>query len=89
MLATQVMARMRKVFERELSLQWLFEHPTIKGMGGVIERVFQGAGESSIPPLVNEAGVEQSSCRMRRSGCGLWSNWSIAAARTTYLWRCG
>ncbi|HZD94579.1 MAG TPA: condensation domain-containing protein, partial [Candidatus Sulfotelmatobacter sp.] len=55
LLATRVMARMRKVFERELPLQWLFEHPTIAGMATVIEGVLREQERASIPPLVKRS----------------------------------
>jgi FkbM family methyltransferase len=50
LLATQLMSRVREAFGVEVSLRELFEGPTIRELGAVIERAL-GAGAGAAPPI--------------------------------------
>jgi amino acid adenylation domain-containing protein len=51
LLATQVMSRVRESFGVEVGLRVLFEHPTVRGLGEVIEERLRGAAELEAPAI--------------------------------------
>jgi amino acid adenylation domain-containing protein len=55
LLATQVMSRVRESFGVEVGLRVLFEHPTVRGLGAVIEEKLRGAEELPAPAIMKVA----------------------------------
>ncbi len=51
LLATQVMSRVRETFGVEVGLRGLFERPTVRGLGEVIEEKLRGAEELEAPAI--------------------------------------
>ncbi len=51
LLATQVMSRVRETFGVEVGLRVLFERPTVRGLGEVIEEKLRGAEELEAPAV--------------------------------------
>jgi amino acid adenylation domain-containing protein/FkbH-like protein len=51
LLATQVMSRVRETFGVEVGLRVLFERPTVRGLGEVIEEQLRGAGGQVAPAI--------------------------------------
>ena len=53
LLATQVLARLQPLFEVPLKLRWIFESPTVAGLGAAIERALSASGAEGAaePPL--------------------------------------
>jgi amino acid adenylation domain-containing protein len=52
LLATQVMSRVRETFGVEVGLRVLFERPTVRGLGEVIEEQLRGAVGQVVPPIL-------------------------------------
>src|SRR5829696_1909941 len=52
LLATQVMSRVRESFGVEVGLRVLFEYPTVRGLGAVIEEKLRGAEELAAPAAI-------------------------------------
>jgi amino acid adenylation domain-containing protein/FkbH-like protein len=55
LLATQVMSRVRESFGVEVGLRVLFEYPTVRGLGAVIEEKLRGAEGQTAPAIVKVA----------------------------------
>jgi acyl carrier protein len=51
LMATQVVSRVREVFEVEIALRKLFERPTIRGLGESIEEEMRGGGGVKSPAI--------------------------------------
>ena len=51
LLATQVMSRVRETFGVEVGLRVLFERPTVRGLGEVIEEQLRGAAGHAVPAI--------------------------------------
>ena len=51
LLATQVMSRVRETFGVEVGLRVLFERPTVRGLGEVIEEQLRGAAGHAAPAI--------------------------------------
>ncbi|MER6381350.1 amino acid adenylation domain-containing protein [Streptomyces sp. NPDC001250] len=51
LLATQMVTRVRREFRVEVSLRRLFDHPTLAGFAGVIERATSGGAAQSAEPI--------------------------------------
>ena len=51
LLATQVMSRVRETFGVEVGLRVLFERPTVRGLGEVIEEQLRGAAGQAAPAI--------------------------------------
>jgi amino acid adenylation domain-containing protein len=68
LLATQVMSRVRESFGVEVGLRVLFEHPTVRGLGEVIEEKLRGADGLEAPAVgkVNRGGELKLSYAQRR-----------------------
>jgi amino acid adenylation domain-containing protein/FkbH-like protein len=52
LLATQVMSRVRETFGVEVGLRVLFERPTVRGLGEVIEEQLRGAAGQAAPAIL-------------------------------------
>jgi amino acid adenylation domain-containing protein len=52
LMATQVISRVREVFQVELPLRALFEAPTVAALAAAIAEARRGAGAAVMPPLV-------------------------------------
>ena len=81
LLATQVVLRVRRALGVELPLRKLFEHPTVAGLTGVIERY--SGGREAVRQTAASAGNRVCPCRMHRGGCCLWISWNRGARPTT------
>ncbi|HEY2739331.1 MAG TPA: condensation domain-containing protein, partial [Thermoanaerobaculia bacterium] len=69
LLATQVISRLRTTFRVEMPLRALFEQPTVKGLGALIERILvetRGGSRPAPPPLMRMAGEPQLSFAQER-----------------------
>jgi amino acid adenylation domain-containing protein/FkbH-like protein len=53
--AVQVISRIRRAFQIELSVQALFESPTVAGLVSVIEKTQHGSGDDLAPPPIVHA----------------------------------
>ncbi|HEX8275247.1 MAG TPA: amino acid adenylation domain-containing protein [Longimicrobiaceae bacterium] len=49
--ATQIISRVRDAFDVELSLQAIFEHPTVAGLAGTVEELRASGATALIPPI--------------------------------------
>jgi amino acid adenylation domain-containing protein len=68
LLATQVISRVRELFSVEIELRVLFEHPTVRGLGEVIEeklRGEEGLAAPSIVPVGRDAALPLSFAQQR------------------------
>jgi len=85
LLATQVVSRVRESFGVEVELRVLFEHPTVRELGAVIEEKLRGGEGLAAPAMVKVSRAESWCCRLRSSDCGSWTSWSRGVVSTTSL----
>jgi amino acid adenylation domain-containing protein len=52
LLATQLVARARQVFNTEITLRALFESPTVAGFAAAVEESLRGGETAALPPLL-------------------------------------
>ena len=51
LLAAEVAAKLRDAFGRQLSVRDVFDAPTVAGLAGTLERMFQEDGKEDLPPI--------------------------------------
>ncbi|HTK08293.1 MAG TPA: amino acid adenylation domain-containing protein [Ktedonobacteraceae bacterium] len=84
LLATRVIARLRALFQVELSIQMLFETPTIAELASQIEQILrQGAGIALPPPL--QASARPEAIPLSYAQQRLWFLEQLEPDSTAYL----
>lgn len=72
LLATQVVSRIRKLFAVELSVQQIFEHPTIAALGRAIKAACQQGNQADADIVPIQAREESEYCLLSFSQQRLW-----------------
>jgi aryl carrier-like protein len=69
LLAMRVLARVRRAFQVEVSIRSLFDGPTIKALGHVVEEAKASGAAPRLPPIVprprNQAGIDLLNAELR------------------------
>ena len=79
----QMLARLERVFNREIELRAVFEFPVLKDFSAYVDQLTGPAQLATLRPSSPPRETGTCRCRLRSSGCGSWGRWKGGARRIT------